>query len=74
MVAILVKWPGPFILTFVPSYQKGSTCNRILIGQVVSEEMMFEIVDNNNTDDGAWVYCELDGSGIRTNKQICFWQ
>ena len=42
MAAILVMWPGPFIQTFVPPSQGGSTYNLALIGQAVSEEKMFK--------------------------------
>ena len=45
IVAILVKWPGPFEQTFVPASQVGSICNLASISPVVSEEKMFENVD-----------------------------
>ena len=45
MAAILVMCPGPFEQTFVPASQAVSICNLKLIGPVVSEEKMFEIVD-----------------------------
>ena len=47
MAAILVIRPGPFIQTFVPPSQWGSTWNLALIGHAVSEEKMFEIVDHD---------------------------
>ena len=49
MVAILVMWPGPFEQTFVPPSQGGSIWNLASIGPVVSEEKMFENVDNIHT-------------------------
>ena len=61
MAAILVMWPGPFIYTFVPPSQGGSTYNLALIGQAVSEEKIFE--NGGRTDDGRtparWVYYKL---------------
>ena len=45
VAAILVMWPEPFELTFVPASQGVSICYLNLIGPVVSEEKMFEIVD-----------------------------
>ena len=42
MAAIWVMCPGPFICTFVPPSQGGSTYNLALIGQAVSVEKMFE--------------------------------
>ena len=42
MGAILVMCPGPFIYTFVPPSQAGSTLNMALIGQAVSVKKMFE--------------------------------
>ena len=49
-VAILVMWPRPYQQTFVPLAHGGSTCNLVLIGPAVSEEMSFEKVDNADTD------------------------
>ena len=46
MAAILIMWPGPFEQTFVPPSQGGSTWNVVSIGSVVSEEKMFENVQN----------------------------
>ena len=43
--AILVMWPGPFEQTFIPASYEISIWNLNLIGPVVSEEKMFEIVD-----------------------------
>ena len=51
MAAILVMWPGPFEQTSVPPFQGGSTWNLASIGPVVSEEKMFENVDNTHTDE-----------------------
>ena len=51
VAAILVMWPEPFEQTFVPASKGVSICNFNLIGPVVSEEKMFEIVDGR-TDDG----------------------
>ena len=51
VAAILVMWPGPFEQTFVPASKGVSIWNLSLIGQVVSEEKMFEIVDGR-TDAG----------------------
>ena len=42
MVAILVKWPGPFEQTFVPPSHRSSIWNLTLTGPVVSEEKMFK--------------------------------
>ena len=50
MAAILVMLPGPFIQTFVPSSQGGSTKKKLaLIGQAVSEEK----TDDGRTDAGS---------------------
>ena len=49
MAAILVMIPVPFEHTFVPPSQGGSTWNLALIGPVISEEKMFENVDNTHT-------------------------
>ena len=49
MAAILVMWPGPFEQTFVPPSQGGSIWNFASIGPAVSEEKMFENVDNTHT-------------------------
>ena len=51
VAAILVMWPGPFEQTFVPASWGVSIWTLSLIGQVVSEEKMFENVDRR-TDDG----------------------
>ena len=48
MVAILVKWPGPFEQNFIPLSQVGATWNLTLIGPVVSEEEMFKILTTTN--------------------------
>ena len=50
VAAILVMWPGPFEQTFVPASLVVSIWNLSLIGQVVSEEKMFEIVDGRRSD------------------------
>ena len=47
MVAILVRWPGPFEHTFLPPSQGGSIWNLASIGPVVLEKM-FEKVDNTH--------------------------
>ena len=52
MAAILVMWPGSIEQTFVPTPLGVSVWNLNLIGPVVSEEKMFEIVDGQTTDDG----------------------
>ena len=52
MAAILVTWPGPFEQTLVPASWGVSIWNLSLIGPVVSEEKMFEIVDGWTTDGG----------------------
>ena len=53
MAAILVMWPGPFEQTFVPLSQRGSIWNLTLNDQAVSEEKMFESMDDRRrTDDG----------------------
>ena len=49
MAAILVMRPGPFEQIFVPPSQGGSILNMASIGLVVSEEKMFEKVDNIHT-------------------------
>ena len=63
MAATLVKWPGPFEQTFIPPSQGGSTWNLASIGPVVSEEKMFENVDNNidtyRRTTEAYLYCKL---------------
>ena len=67
MAAILVMWPGPFIQSFVPPSQGGSTQNFALIGQAVSEKKMFENVDGRTTDGrrrrtpDPWVSYKLTG-------------
>ena len=51
-VAILVRWPGPFEQTFIPPHPPvpgGFTWNLASIGPVVSEEKLFENVDNTHT-------------------------
>ena len=48
--AILVMWPRCREQTFAPPTQGGSTENLSLIGQAVSEEKTFEIVDGRTTD------------------------
>ena len=53
VAAILVMWPRCHEQTFVPPTHRGSTQNLALIGQAVSEEKMFEIVDaDGRTYDG----------------------
>ena len=49
MAAILVMWPGSFEQTLVPPSQGGSTWSLASIGPVVSEEKMFNNVDNMRT-------------------------
>ena len=49
MVAILVMWPGPFEKTFVSPSQGGFIWNLASISPVVSEEKMFENVNNIHT-------------------------
>ena len=51
MVAILVLWLRAFEQTFVPASWGVSIWNLSLIGPVVSEEKMFEIVDRRKPDD-----------------------
>ena len=71
MAAILVMWPGPFIYTFVPPSQGGSTYNLALIGQAVSEEKMFKHCwrqqrRRQQTPEQGYTLsspCEPDGSG-----------
>ena len=58
VAAILVMWPGPFEQSFVPVSQGVSIWNLNLIGSVVSEEKMFEIVDRRTTD------ARVTGTGI----------
>ena len=73
MAAILVMWPGPFIQTFVPPSQGGSTYNLALIGQAVSEEKMFKHCwrqrQRQRTPEQGYTIsspCEPDGSGELT--------
>ena len=74
MAAILVMWPEPFEQTFVPPSQGGPTWNLASIGPVVSEEKMFENVDNNNIHTEAYLYYKLTyehkGSGELTINVI----
>ena len=54
MAAILVMWPEPVEQTFVPPSYGSSRWNLTLLGPVVSEETMSEIVDTHthvHTDD-----------------------
>ena len=60
MAAILGMWPGPFDHTFVLPSQGGFTWNLASIGPVVSEEKMFENVDNNNI----YTYIQKDNRGL----------
>ena len=46
MPTILVIWPKPFEQSFVPLYQGGSIWNLASVGPWVSEEKVFENVDN----------------------------
>ena len=48
--AILVLWPGPFEQAFVPMSKGVSIWNLSSIGQVVSEEKMFENVDRQTPE------------------------
>ena len=62
MEAILaMTWT--ILQTFVLPFQGDSIWNLALIGQAVSKEKMFEIVDDprhtTTTDAGAWVYYKL---------------
>ena len=61
--AILVMWPGPFEQTFIPLSQGGYTWNLASIDPVVSEEKMFENVDNVHTyppmDERGYLYYKL---------------
>ena len=49
MEAILVMWPGPFEQSFVPPSRGDSIWNLASISPDVSEEKMFENVDNIHT-------------------------
>ena len=49
MAANFVMWPRPFEHNFVPPSQGGSKWNLASIGPMVSEEKMFENVDNKHT-------------------------
>ena len=51
VAAILVMWPRPFIQTFFPPFQGGSTYNLALFGQAVSEKKIFE--NGGRTDAGS---------------------
>ena len=44
MMAILVMWHKPIVLTFIPPSHGGSTWNLALIGIGVSKEKKFENV------------------------------
>ena len=57
MVAILVKWPGPFEQTFIPPSHGSSIWNLTLIGQTVSEEMFKEW--GRQTTTKAYLYYKL---------------
>ena len=60
VATILVMRPRCPEQTFVPPTPGDSTKKLALIGQAVSEEKMFEIVDNDGwTDAGPWVYYKL---------------
>ena len=50
VAAILVMWPGPFQQTFIPPSLGVSIWNLSLIGQLFSEEKMFENVDGRTPD------------------------
>ena len=52
VAAILVMWPEPFEQTFVPASLGVHIWNLSLIGLVVSEEKIFEIVEGRTTDYG----------------------
>ena len=60
MAVILVMWPVPFEHTFVPPSHGESIRNLASIGPVVSEEKMFENVDNTYT------YTHMDDRGLPT--------
>ena len=56
--------------TFVPPTQVGSTCNLVLIGQVVLEKMMFEICELTDAA-GSRVYVSSPGElNQRTNSPV----
>ena len=69
-VTILVMKPGPFILTFAPPSQGGSTLNLALIGQAVLEWKIFKNGGRPQDDRCRWTpehgnticsLCEPDG-------------
>ena len=51
MAAMMVMWPRPFEQFFFPKGPGGCIWNLVAIGQVVSEEKSFEIVDGRRTTD-----------------------
>ena len=50
MAAMLVMWPRAFELLFFPKGPGGCIWNLVAMGQVVSEEKSFEIVDGRTTE------------------------
>ena len=62
MTAILVIWPRHYEQTFVPLPLGGSTCNLVSVGPTVSEEMLFENVDDANVD----IDADADTDGGKT--------
>ena len=50
MAAMLVMWPRPFELLFFPKGHGGCIWNLVAMGQVVSEEKSFEIVDGRRME------------------------
>ena len=75
MAAMLVMSPRPFEQLSFPEGAGGCIWNLVAIGQVVSEEKSFEIVDGRTTDgrkdDGACLYYKLPRSlRLRWAKNI----
>ena len=62
MAAMLVMWLWPFEQLFFPKVPGDCIWNLVAIGQVVSEEKSFEIVDGRRTDDGAFPSYKLPRS------------
>ena len=66
MVAILDMWPWSFEQCFVPPSQGGSTWNLTLTGSVVSEQKMFENVEDNK------IWVTLDYSKFQWHQPFDF--
>ena len=72
MAAILVMWPGPFEQTLFPLSQGETTWNLASFGPVVSEEKMFENIDEVQRTTEACLYYKLT-SEPWTQRAIYFY-